>query len=130
MLRTDHSSLVWLFRFQHLEGQLARWIEELSQFDIQIIHRSGKKHSNADALSRIPLIADCDCYEAGKDLHSLSCKGCKYCTRVHLQRERFNEDVDDVVPLAIRSVVCEKIALEMVTPIISKVQKAPPREDF
>ena len=33
-LRTDHSSLVWLMRFKHPEGQLARWLEELSQYDL------------------------------------------------------------------------------------------------
>jgi hypothetical protein len=37
------------------QGQLARWIEESSQFDMEIQHRSGKKHANADALSRIPV---------------------------------------------------------------------------
>jgi len=41
-LRTDHNSLVWLMRFTHIEGQLARWLEELAQFDMEIIHRPGK----------------------------------------------------------------------------------------
>ena len=30
LLRTDHNSLTWLLRFKHIEGQLARWLEELS----------------------------------------------------------------------------------------------------
>ena len=39
MIRTDHNSLAWLMRFRGIQGQLARWIEELSQFDMQILHR-------------------------------------------------------------------------------------------
>ena len=103
--RTDHNSLVWLFRFKRLEGQLARWQEQLSQFSQQIIHRAGGKHINADGLSRLPdRLKKCDCFVAGKDLQSLPCGGCDYCTRAHNQWERFCEDVDDVVPLAIKSV--------------------------
>ena len=33
LIRTDHNSLVWLTRFKYIEGQLARWIEELSQYN-------------------------------------------------------------------------------------------------
>ena len=31
---------------------MARWIETLAEFDLQIEHRAGRLHSNADALSR------------------------------------------------------------------------------
>ena len=51
LLRTDHNSLTWLLRFKYLEGQLARWLEELSQFDMTVVHRSGVKHGNADGMS-------------------------------------------------------------------------------
>ena len=54
LVRTDHSSLRWLSQFKQPEGQLARWIEQLQEFDFQIEHRKGRDHSNADALSRIP----------------------------------------------------------------------------
>jgi hypothetical protein len=53
-LRTDHNSLVWLMRFKHIEGQLAHWLEELAQFDMEIIHRPGKLHGNSDGMSRVP----------------------------------------------------------------------------
>ena len=52
--RTDHNSLTWLMNFKEPQGQLARWLEELSQFNMEIQHRPGKKHTNADASSRIP----------------------------------------------------------------------------
>ena len=51
-LRTDHSSLRWLKDFKDPQGQLARWLEVLAQYDFEIVHRDGKKHQNADSLSR------------------------------------------------------------------------------
>lgn len=53
-VRTDHSSLTWLLRFKDPQGQIARWIEELSQYHMVVQHRPGAKHGNADALSRVP----------------------------------------------------------------------------
>ena len=50
--RTDHNSLKWLHSFREPEGQVARWLEVLSEYDFTIVHRPGAKHSNADALSR------------------------------------------------------------------------------
>ena len=101
----DHNSLVWLTRFKHLEGQLARFLEELSQYNFKLIHRKGAEHVNADALSRIKdLLEKCDCYGAGQRLGDIPCGGCHYCKRAHKQWARFNDDVDDVVPLVIRSV--------------------------
>ena len=89
-------------RFKLIEGQLARLLEELAQYDLQILHRSGSKHSNAEGLSRIPdTVKPCDCYNAGLCLSDLPCSGCKYCTRAHEQWSRFLEEVDDVLPLAV-----------------------------
>lgn len=53
-VRTDHGSLRWLMQFKNPEGQIARWLEVLSEFDFEIVHRPGQRHNNADALSRIP----------------------------------------------------------------------------
>ena len=36
IVHTDHSSLTWLMHFKQVEGQLAWWLEELSQFDMTI----------------------------------------------------------------------------------------------
>ena len=104
ILRTDHNSLAWLIGFKNIEGQLARWLEELSQYDVTIQHRSGKKHQNADGLSRMSTTdLSCDCYNAGCDVSKLPCGGCSYCRRMNAQWERFQEDVDDVIPLAVRT---------------------------
>ena len=50
LVRTYHSSLLWLMQFKNPQNQLARWLEILSEFDFQIQHRPGRQHSNADAL--------------------------------------------------------------------------------
>jgi len=62
-VRTDHGSLTWLLNFKNPEGQLARWLEILGTYQMDIEFRAGKFHSNADGLSRIP------------------CDHCTYCSR-------------------------------------------------
>ena len=53
-IRTDHGALTWLQKFKSPEGQLARWLEKLQEYQFTIIHRPGRTHNNADALSRAP----------------------------------------------------------------------------
>ena len=65
-MRTDHGALTWLQQFRNPEGQLARWLEKLQEFQLSIIHRLGRKHSNADALSRLP------CQQCGREFHTSS----------------------------------------------------------
>lgn len=69
-VRTDHGSLRWLLNFKDAEGQMARWLETLGMFDFVIEHRAGTKHSNADALSRMPLDED-----LGSKVQSSICAG-------------------------------------------------------
>ncbi|GFU37554.1 retrovirus-related Pol polyprotein from transposon 412 [Trichonephila clavipes] len=64
LLRTDHASLTWLLNFKNPEGQIARWIQRLQEYDVEIHPRKRSAHGNADALSRRP------CPES-----------CKYCLR-------------------------------------------------
>lgn len=71
-LRTDHSSLRWLSTFKEPEGQLARWLEKLSQYDFTIEHRPGLRHGNADALSR------------------RACIDCGHCQRLELKEHQIN----------------------------------------
>ena len=61
LVRTDHGSLRWLMNFKNPEGQVARWIEFLSAFHMDIEHRPGRRHGNADGVSRIP------CRQCGKN---------------------------------------------------------------
>lgn len=59
VLRTDHASLRWLFQFKNPEGQVARWLQQLQEYDFEIRHRKGEQHKNADTLSRRPCCEDC-----------------------------------------------------------------------
>ena len=34
------------------EGQLARWLEQLQEYDFVVIRRRGSSHGNADVVSR------------------------------------------------------------------------------
>jgi transposase InsO family protein len=100
-IRTDHSSLTWLLRFKDPQGQLARWLEELSQYDMEVEHRAGKKHGNADALSRISSqTTTCPFYRVDVELKDLPYSGCKYCTKAHTSWHSFEETVDNVAALS------------------------------
>ena len=66
LIRTDHAALTWLLNFRSPEGQVARWIEQMQEYDFTIEHRAGLKHQNADALSRRPCLPD----------------GCRHCERL------------------------------------------------
>ena len=79
-IRTDHSALTWLRFFKNLDGQLARWIGKLYQYDFKILHRKGISHSNADGLSRRP----CDN------------SSCKYCFNVESKYE-FGKSVGRII---------------------------------
>ena len=54
LLRTDNAAVSWMKNLKTPTGQMARWIQELGTYDLEIVHRQGRKHSNADALSRKP----------------------------------------------------------------------------
>jgi len=53
-LRTDHASLIWLCKRAELSSQVAQWLEILAEFSYWLEHRPGRRHSNADGLSRRP----------------------------------------------------------------------------
>lgn len=82
------------------QDQLARWLEELSQYDMVIQHRPERHHVNADALYRPPPPSRCRGVDFTVNLSDLPCGGCLKCTRAHQFWIAFADEVDDVVPLA------------------------------
>ncbi|GBM39863.1 hypothetical protein AVEN_45816-1 [Araneus ventricosus] len=51
-------NLSWIWMLEP-EGQIARWIQRLQEYDFEIQHRKGTSHGNTDALSRRPCRKSC-----------------------------------------------------------------------
>lgn len=52
--KADTAIFTWMLSFKTPDGQVARWLERLHEYDFQIHHRSGSLHTNAESLSRRP----------------------------------------------------------------------------
>lgn len=99
LLRTDNAAVSWMRNLKRPTGQTARWLQELGTYDLTIIHRPGQKHTNADALSRVP---------------------CKSCLNQQTQSESTDTDeeeppqeseCEEAVPL-VRAVTRSRLAVE------------------
>ncbi|GFW33659.1 retrovirus-related Pol polyprotein from transposon 297 [Trichonephila clavipes] len=115
LLRTDHASLTWLLNFKNPEGQIARWIQRLQEYDVEIRHRKGSAHGNADALSRRP------CPDS-----------CKYCSRIEkkfgvkdpIVRQVTAPSTSALDPWSDESVRKDQLADPEIKPIIELIQRA------
>ena len=98
IVRTDHSSLRWLCNFKDPQGQLACWLEVIQEYQITIEHRPGKKHGNADAMSRLssPCAAE------------LPCGNCQYCRKCTEEWAHFDNE-EDVAPLSLSISKCRAV---------------------
>jgi hypothetical protein len=52
IISTDHHSLQYMEGMEPPSGMIMRWFDTMSNFNFSIEHRPGKKHANADPLSR------------------------------------------------------------------------------
>ena len=54
LVYTDHAACLSILNTARPSGKLARWALTIQEMDITIKHKSGKRNTNADALSRCP----------------------------------------------------------------------------
>ncbi len=54
ILRTDHSAIKYMYEMRDPSAQYQRLLMVMSSYDILVAHRAGKKHMNADGMSRKP----------------------------------------------------------------------------
>ena len=54
VFRTDNTAVSWMRNLRTPTGQMVRWLELINIYDIQVKHREGSSHDNADALPRKP----------------------------------------------------------------------------
>lgn len=52
-VETDHAALRWMLSLRDPSARLTRWALRLAEFEYEVIHRPGKLHRHADALSRV-----------------------------------------------------------------------------
>ena len=83
LLRTDHASLVWLFSLKEPCDKIAQWLMVLNSYEFTIEYHPGKKHGNANAMSRqrCENPVDCQCPVMEEDEQVLPCGPCKKCKR-------------------------------------------------
>ena len=52
MIHTDHNNLQLLLQQKTLTTKQHKWIEKISTFDMEILHKKGKYNVVVDAISR------------------------------------------------------------------------------
>ena len=83
-IQTDHSALTHMKTARDPHHRLARYAMILSEYDYDIVHRSGKANSNVDTLSRYG-------YEEGSEEGNIQAR-----TREHLEQRDVTQRVEEV----------------------------------
>ena len=117
LIRTDHQALRWLFSLKEPKSWVARWIELLSAYDFKIEYWPGKKHSNAEALSRCPNPRQCACEEPEQ---LLQCGPCDKCLRKSALMESSLVQAD----LPVRQVTAQRQSEWSLWSVLSSIWKS------
>jgi hypothetical protein len=89
--------------FKNFEGQTARWIQRIQEYNFTSEHLQGRKHNNADALSRRPCQEECThCHKVEaradiKEIRAIAVVARAGCDPVALRTEQLNDP--DIGPI-------------------------------
>ena len=83
------------------QGGLRNWKNN----DMELLYRAGRDHGNAYGMSRLPdMVELCRGYKGGSKSRRVTMWGCRFCVRL---QAKFEEEVNDLVPLAVREIRLE-----------------------
>ena len=107
---TDHCPLSWLKSVKEPTGRLARWMLFLNEYDMHITYRPGKKHSNADGLSRRPHAEELDDEEMDEreSIQEMSCGAVGFQPRWNVGELQESQANDPVLAQVLSKLPCEK----------------------
>jgi hypothetical protein len=59
ILRIDNAAMQWIRTLvEPVQGMVQRWLQTLANNEFDVVHRLGRNHGNADALSRAPHLVE------------------------------------------------------------------------
>ena len=108
-LRTDHSSLQWIYSMKEPEGQLARWLEQIQEFDFEVVHRRGSCHQNVDALSRLHNLGESESPGKVLEYPAQSCSCAVQDRDQPLTEIRELQGAEEDIGPVLQSVISEKV---------------------
>jgi hypothetical protein len=78
ILRIDYAAMQWIHTLvEPVQGMVQRWLQTLANNEFDVVHRLGRNHGNADALSRAPHLIEDPSFEfdisMGEEIGAVIC---------------------------------------------------------
>ena len=117
IVRTDHAPLLALTRSNKPSSQMCRWQDIIQDYNLEIQHRPGLRHGNADGLSR----SICKQCNLSSDMYAeIDSSIVAANSNVHLYRLRAKDQVNSQTPNGLQDIA----RLQELDPHIGPIYKA------